>query len=106
MSCSLGRPIQRGQPAGQPAGQAGQAVGGLRVVDPASHVHEPEIVVDANQLQSTLTNVANDLLLQPATSPEEQAFARAQINSNLFLNDVPVTYNTSTSASFMVKARL
>jgi hypothetical protein len=28
------------------------------------------------------------------------AFARAQVNSNLFFNDVPVTYNSSTSASF------
>jgi hypothetical protein len=27
-------------------------------------------------------------------------FARAQISSNLFLNDVPVTYNSSTSGSF------
>ncbi len=27
-------------------------------------------------------------------------FGRAQISSNLFLNDIPVTYNTSTSGSF------
>jgi len=33
---------------------------------------------------------------QPNWSP----FVRAQISSNLFFNDVPVTYNTSTSGSF------
>ena len=34
--------------------------------------------------------------LQPNWSP----FVRAQVSSNLFFNDVPVTYNTSTSGSF------
>lgn len=33
-------------------------------------------------------------------TPRFSAVARAQISSNLFFNDVPVTYNTSTSASF------
>ena len=34
--------------------------------------------------------------LQPNWSP----FVRAQLSSNLFFNDVPVTYNASTSGSF------
>lgn len=34
--------------------------------------------------------------LNPRWSP----FVRAQINSNLFFNDIPVTYNASTSGSF------
>ncbi len=34
--------------------------------------------------------------LHPNWSP----FIRAQINSNLFFNDIPVTYNSSTSSSF------
>ncbi|MBL8352975.1 MAG: hypothetical protein JNL87_21980 [Burkholderiaceae bacterium] len=33
-------------------------------------------------------------------NPNWSPFARAQINSNLFFNDIPVTYNASTSSSF------
>lgn len=32
--------------------------------------------------------------------PNLSVFGRAQVNSNLFFNDIPVTYNTSTSARF------
>ena len=34
--------------------------------------------------------------VQPNWSP----VLRAQINSNLFFNDIPVTYNSTTSGSF------
>ena len=32
--------------------------------------------------------------------PRDHAYAQAQLSSNLFFNDLPVTYNSSTSANF------
>ena len=44
----------------------------------------------------------HQLMLEAAyrLHPNWSPFLRAQVNSNLFFNDIPVTYNTSTSGSF------
>ena len=63
------------------------------------------LVVRGNPLvhqNHPLVHQNHPLMLEAAYKwqPNESLFMRAQVSSNLYFNDLPVTYNASTSGSF------